>query len=441
MMKQTLNWTQPNLTERDRAVIWHPYTPMKLRPNALGIVRAEGVYLYDEQGHRYIDAVSSWWVNLHGHSHPQIAQAIYQQAQNLAHCMFAGLTHEPAVQLAERLLAITPGQMRRVFYSDNGSCATEIAIKMALQAFHNQGKPRHTIVALENSYHGDTFGAMSASGRGLFTQPFDDKLFNVVFIPVPTRERATESLTALTQLLANGDVAALIVEPLVQGAVGMQMHDAGALSQLFAAAKAADAYVIADEVMTGFGRTGTLFACDQLSVAPDMICLSKGLTGGTLPMAVTLCTDAVYDAFYSDDVRHALYHGHSYTANPIACAAALASLDLLLTDECAQARAMIADAHRAFADEMTTHTKIENVRTCGTILAMTIRTSSGSHYLSQERDRIYHYFLNRGVLLRPIGNVLYLIPPYCISAAQLQQIYAHIRDFLQTDGSADLNIV
>ena len=435
-MKQTLN-----LTERDRAVIWHPYTPMKLRPNALGIVRGEGVHLYDEHGKAYIDAVSSWWVNLHGHSHPQIAQAIYQQAQTLAHCMFANLTHEPAVQLAERLLAITPGEMRHVFYSDNGSCATEIAIKMALQAFTNRAQPRRTIVALADGYHGDTFGAMSASGRGLFTEPFDDKLFNVAFIPAPTRERAAESLAALQKILANGDVAALIVEPLVQGAAGMQMHNADALSQLFAAAKAAGAYVIADEVMTGFGRTGTLFACDQLSVAPDMICLSKGLTGGTLPMAVTLCTDAVYEAFYSDDVRHALYHGHSYTANPIACAAALASLDLLLTDECAQARAMVADAHRAFADEMTTHAKIENVRTCGTILAMTIRTSSGSHYLSQERDRIYHYFLNRGVLLRPIGNVLYLIPPYCISAAQLQQIYAHIRDFLQTDGSADLNIV
>ena len=435
-MKQTLN-----LTERDRAVIWHPYTPMKLRPNALGIVRGEGVHLYDEHGKAYIDAVSSWWVNLHGHSHPQIAQAIYQQAQTLAHCMFANLTHEPAVQLAERLLAITPGEMRHVFYSDNGSCATEIAIKMALQAFTNRAQPRRTIVALADGYHGDTFGAMSASGRGLFTEPFDDKLFNVAFIPVPTRERAAESLAALQKILANGDVAALIVEPLVQGAAGMQMHNADALSQLFAAAKAAGAYVIADEVMTGFGRTGTLFACNQLSVAPDMICLSKGLTGGTLPMAVTLCTDAVYDAFYSDDVRHALYHGHSYTANPIACAAALASLDLLLTDECAQARAMIADAHRAFADEMATHAKIENVSTCGTILAMTIRTSSGSHYLSQERDRIYHYFLNRGVLLRPIGNALYLIPPYCISAAQLQQIYAHIRDFLQTDGSADLNIV
>ena len=435
-MKQTFN-----LTERDRAVIWHPYTPMKLRPNALGIVRSEGVHLYDEHDNAYIDAVSSWWVNLHGHSHPQIAQAIYQQAQTLAHCMFANLTHEPAVLLAERLLAITPGEMRRVFYSDNGSCATEIAIKMALQAFTNRGQPRHTIVALADGYHGDTFGAMSASGRGLFTEPFDDKLFNVAFIPVPTRERAAESLAALQTILANGDVAALIVEPLVQGAAGMQMHDADALSQLFSAAKAAGAYVIADEVMTGFGRTGTLFACEQLSVMPDMICLSKGLTGGTLPMAVTLCTSAVYDAFYSDDVRHALYHGHSYTANPIACAAALASLDLLLTDECVQARGMIADAHRAFADEMTTHAKIENVRTCGTILAMTLRTSSGSHYLSQERDRIYHYFLNRGVLLRPIGNVLYLIPPYCISAAQLQQIYAHIRDFLQTDGSADLNIV
>ena len=430
-----------NLSERDRQVIWHPYTPMKLRPTALGIVRSEGVYLYDEQGKSYIDAVSSWWVNLHGHSHPLIAQAIYQQAQTLAHCMFAGLTHEPAVQLAERLLALTPGEMRHVFYSDNGSCATEIAIKMALQAFHNQQKPRRTIVALEHSYHGDTFGAMSASGRGLFTQPFDDKLFNVVFIPVPTREHAAESLTALKSILATGDVAALIVEPLVQGAAGMQMHDADALSQLFSAAKAAGAYVIADEVMTGFGRTGSLFACDQLSVAPDMICLSKGLTGGTLPMAVTLCTEPLYQAFYSDDVQHAFYHGHSYTANPIACSAALASLDLLLTDECTQARAMIAEAHRAFADEIAEHAKVENVRTCGTILAMTIRTSGGSHYLSQERDRIYHYFLNRGVLLRPIGNVLYLIPPYCISAEQLQMIYQLIRDFLQTDGTADLNIV
>lgn len=435
-MKKTFN-----LTERDRAVIWHPYTPMKLRPNSLGIVRGEGVHLYDEQGKAYIDAVSSWWVNLHGHSHPQIAQAIYQQAQTLAHCMFANLTHEPAVKLAERLLAITPGEMRHVFYSDNGSCATEIAIKMALQAFTNLAQPRRTIVALADGYHGDTFGAMSASGRGLFTEPFDDKLFNVTLIPVPTLEHAAKSLAALQKILANGDVAALIVEPLVQGAAGMQMHDADALSQLFAAAKAAGAYVIADEVMTGFGRTGTLFACDQLSVAPDIICLSKGLTGGTLPMAVTLCTDVIYNAFYSDDVRHALYHGHSYTANPIACAAALASLNLLLTDECAQARAMITNAHHAFAEEIATHAKIENVRTCGTILAMTIRTSSGSHYLSQERDCIYHYFLNRGVLLRPIGNVLYLIPPFCISAAQLQQIYAHIRDFLHTDGSADLNIV
>ena len=435
-MKQTLN-----LTERDRAVIWHPYTPMKLRPNALGIVRGEGVHLYDEHGKAYIDAVSSWWVNLHGHSHPQIAQAIYQQAQTLAHCMFANLTHEPAVQLAERLLAITPGEMRHVFYSDNGSCATEIAIKMALQAFTNRAQPRRTIVALADGYHGDTFGAMSASGRGLFTEPFDDKLFNVAFIPVPTRERAAESLAALQTILANGDVAALIVEPLVQGAAGMQMHDADALSQLFAAAKAAGAYVIADEVMTGFGRTDTLFACEQLSVTPDMICLSKGLTGGTLPMAVTLCTAAVYDAFYSDDVRHALYHGHSYTANPIACAAALASLDLLLTDECSQARAMIANAHCDFANQIAAHPKVENVRTCGTILAMTIRTDGGSHYLSQERDRIYHYFLNRGVLLRPIGNVLYLIPPYCISTEQLQSIYRHISEFLQTDGAADLNIV
>ena len=423
-----------SLTTRDNATIWHPYTPMKLRPNAIGIVRGQGALLFSEDGKSYIDAVSSWWVNLHGHSHPAIAEAIYEQANTLAHCMFAGLTHEPAVAYAEQLLPPLPSNMRKIFYSDNGSCATEIAIKMALQIFYNQGAPRKTVVALHNSYHGDTFGAMAASGRGLFTAPFDDKLFNVQFIDV-------SDVAGFEAILQSGDVAALIVEPLVQGAAGMQIHSAEDLNALFKTAHQYGAYVIADEVMTGFGRTGTLFACEQLSESPDFICASKGITGGTLPLAITACTQAIFDACYSDDVTHAFYHGHYYTANPIACAAAIASLKLLLTDECAQRRTAIAQAHAKFAQNLLNHPRIDNVRHLGTILAMTIKTVGGNHYLSGERDRIYHYFLSRGILLRPMGNVLYLIPPYCITDAQLDFIYQTILEFLQTDAAADLAIV
>ncbi len=430
-----------SLSQRDQQHIWHPYTPMKLRPTAIGLVRGEGALLFDENDNSYIDAVSSWWVNLHGHAHPAIAKAIYAQASTLAHCMFAGLTHEPAVQLAEDVLAVLPHNMRKIFYSDNGSCATEIAIKMALQAFHNQGQSRRTIVALEGSYHGDTFGAMAASERGLFTTPFNDKLFDVAFIPVPTTDQAQRSLDALLHILDKNDVAALIVEPLVQGAAGMQMHNAKALDALFKAAHAHGAYVIADEVMTGFGRTGTLFACEQLTEAPDFMCLSKGLTGGTLPLAITACTQPVYDAFYSDNLTHAFYHGHSYTANPIACAAAVTSLKLLLTPESHAQREQLRCAHADFASCIANHPRIDNVRHCGTILAMTVRTVAGNTYLSSERDRIYHYFLERGILLRPIGNVLYLIPPYCITPAQLTHIYDAIRTFLDQDSTADLAIV
>lgn len=429
------------LSQRDAQHIWHPYTPMKLRPTTIGMVRGEGALLFDENGRSYIDAVSSWWVNLHGHSHPEIADAIYKQATTLAHCMFAGLTHEPAVTLAENLLQVLPANMSKIFYSDNGSCATEIAIKMSLQYFHNSGAPRQTIVALEGSYHGDTFGAMAASGRGLFTTPFNDKLFDVVFIPVPTVENAAASREAFELILQQNDVAALIVEPLVQGAAGMQMHDAGGLDALFKLAHLHGALVICDEVMTGFGRTGTLFACEQLSESPDFICLSKGLTGGTLPLAVTACTQNVYDAFYSDDLTHAFYHGHSYTANPLACAAAVASLALLLKPECVQRRAEIAATHADFAAKITTHRRVENVRYCGTIIAITVRTVAGSHYLSNERDRIYHYFLGRGILLRPIGSVLYVIAPYCMTNAQMEQVYAAIEEFLDSDSTADLNIV
>ena len=345
---------------------------MKLRPNALGIVRGEGVHLYDEHGKAYIDAVSSWWVNLHGHSHPQIAQAIYQQAQTLAHCMFANLTHEPAVQLAERLLAITPGEMRHVFYSDNGSCATEIAIKMALQAFTNRAQPRRTIVALADGYHGDTFGAMSASGRGLFTEPFDDKLFNVAFIPAPTRERAAESLAALQKILTNGDVAALIVEPLVQGAAGMAMYDPEYLRLARQLCDRYEVHLICDEIAVGCGRTGTFFAHEQADIRPDLMCLSKGISGGYLPLSIVLCSDTIYAAFLDDSVARAFLHSHSYTGNPLACRAALATLDIFDSDDVLAVNLKKSQKIGAALAPLAGHPQVRHLRQRGMIAAFDV---------------------------------------------------------------------
>ena len=334
-----------SIRARDREVIWHPYTAMKAWPEAIAIKNGEGVYLIDEDGNRFIDAVSSWWVNLHGHSHPYIAQKVSEQLTTLEHCMFAGFTHEPAVKLAERLLELLPAGMKKIFYSDNGSTAVEVAIKMALQYWSNQGIKKNKLLALQNAYHGDTFGAMAVSARSIFTGAFTDFLFDVDFIPFPGRDDAGHSLAVLERLLQNGDVAAFIVEPLVQGSAGMLMYDADTLELLFSLCRKYGALIIADEVMTGFGRTGPLFACDYIQTSPDIICLSKGLTGGTMPMGVTAATQAVFDAFYDDDRLKMLYHGHSYTANPAICAAALASLDLLLMDSCTQSRVLSVPTH------------------------------------------------------------------------------------------------
>ncbi|MBS1689960.1 MAG: adenosylmethionine--8-amino-7-oxononanoate transaminase, partial [Bacteroidetes bacterium] len=307
-----------NIKARDKEVIWHPYTAMKLSPEAIGIVKGEGIFLVDEAGNKYIDAIASWWVNLHGHSHPYIAKKISEQLLTLEHCIFAGFTHEPAVALAERLLAILPGSQKKIFYSDNGSTAVEVAIKMSLQYWENKGAPKKRIVALADAYHGDTFGAMSVSGRSIFTKAFNGFLFDVDFISFPSKENAAKSLQELEAILKKGDVAAFIVEPLIQGTAGMRMYSAKVLEQYFKLCKQYNALIIADEVMTGFGRTNTLFSCDQVSTAPDMICLSKGLTGGTMPMGITSCAQHIFDAFYDDDRMKTLYHGHSYTANPIA---------------------------------------------------------------------------------------------------------------------------
>jgi len=418
------------LKERDREVIWHPYTPMKLRPDAIGIVKGEGVYLEDEQGNKYIDAISSWWVNLHGHAHPHIARRVSEQLLRLEHSIFAGFTHEPAVKLAEQLLPILPGEMKKIFYSDNGSTAVEVAIKMALQYWGNKGQQKKKLVALEGAYHGDTFGAMSVSERSIFTEPFNEKLFDVAFIPFPTVGNEEASISALEALLRVNDVAAFIVEPLVQGTAGMRMYDAATLAAYFELCKKYDALIIADEVMTGFGRTGNLFACEGITPSADIICLSKGLTGGTMPMGITATTQQIFDAFYDDDILKTLYHGHSYTANPLACTAAIASLDLLLDYNCELDRARIARAHNDFADQVKGKGKVLAARCAGTILAIELNTGTPTSYTNSQRDSIYKFFIDRKILLRPLGNIIYIIPPYCITNGELAYIYAAIKELM-----------
>lgn len=420
-----------SIQARDKEVIWHPYTPMKLWPEAIAIVKGEGTYLIDEQGNRFIDAISSWWVNLHGHSHPYIAERVSEQLNTLEHSIFAGFTHEPAVELAERLLAILPGQQKKIFYSDNGSTAVEVALKMSLQYWNNKGIEKKKFIALDGAYHGDTFGAMSVSGRSLFTKAFDDKLFEVAFIPFPDND-GTESLQQLEALLQQGDVAAFIVEPLIQGTAGMRNYSPEVLEQYFALCKKYDALIIADEVMTGFGRTGKLFACDNITTAPDMVCLSKGLTGGTMPFGITACGQHIFDAFYNDDRTKTLFHGHSYTANPIACAASLASLDLLLKDECTEARKQIELSHQTFAEKIKSHNNITDIRIQGTIIAIELNTGGETSYTNEQRDHLYRFFIERKILLRPLGNIIYLLPPYCISAEDLQYIYNSIEELLET---------
>lgn len=419
-----------NLSERDQAVIWHPYTQMKLAAPPVPIVRGEGAYLIDEAGNRYLDAVSSWWVNLHGHAHPYIAQKVSEQLHILEHVIFAGFTHPAAVELAERLLKLLPGHQQKLFYSDNGSTAVEVGIKMAFQYWYNQDKPRNRIIAFENAYHGDTFGAMSASARSAFTAPFMPMLFEVDFIPVPTEENVTEVKRKLTELVASGAHAAFIFEPLVQGAGGMIMYEAPYLDELIAICKAQEMLMIADEVLTGFGRTGKLFACDHLQQNPDIICLSKGLTGGTMAFGATSCIQKIYDAFLSDDRIKTFFHGHSYTGNPLACTAALASLDLVEQPGFKENLHRISEQHRQFRNRILAMPYVQDCRCTGTIMALEFKTDSAYSYFSSIRDALYDYFLNKKIICRPLGNVIYLIPPYCITNEELYYLYSTIEEAL-----------
>ncbi len=414
------------LPERDNQVIWHPLTQMKTASPPLPVLKAQGAELTLENGRILIDAIASWWVNLHGHSHPFIAQKIYEQLNKLEHVIFAGFTHEPAVELAEQLLSILPGNQSKVFFSDNGSTAVEVAIKMALQFWENRGTQKRKIVALKNAFHGDTFGAMSVSGRGAFTKAFLSLLFEVHFIEVPVQGKEDQSKAELSAVLESDDIAAFIYEPLVQGAAGMNMYGADALDELLQLCKAHNVLTIADEVMTGFGRTGKLFASEFMPSQPDIMCFSKGLTGGTLPMGLTSCSEDLYEAFLSDDKMKTFFHGHSFTANPVGCAAGLASLHLLLKKECTNQRETINQRHLEFAAKLQTTSFAENIRVQGTILAFDVKNEGESNYFNAMRDNLYDFFIAHDILLRPLGNVVYILPPYCISSEQLEKVYETI---------------
>jgi adenosylmethionine-8-amino-7-oxononanoate aminotransferase len=403
---------------------------MKTAPIPIPIERGEGAWLIDGEGRRYLDAFSSWWVNLHGHAHPHLIERIRQQGGKLEHVVFTDFTHAPAIELAERLLELLPSAYSRVFYSDNGSTAVEAALKMAIQATFNCQSNRRNgmVVSFKGGYHGDTFGAMAAGGKGMFTQPFWPYLFSVEQIEPPLPGRENESMNQLEQLIDDQDVVCFIFEPLIQGVGGMKTHNLEALDRMIALCHEKGVLTIADEVMTGFGRTGPKFVVQKLAHPPSILCLAKGITGGMLPLAATVCQEAVYEAFLSDQKEKAFLHGHSYTANPLACAAALASLELLQLDECQKQRDVIARRHRAFCRQLQGHPRVERCEATGTIFAL--EYASQHSYFDTFSDRLKAFFLKRNILVRPIGRVLHVMPPYCTKESELDAIYQSIHETL-----------
>lgn len=419
------------LSEKDQLYHWHPYTQHKTVGALPAIVKGKGALLWDEHGKEYIDGIASWWVNPFGHSNPVLAEAIYNQLTTLEHVLFGGFTHKPAVELAEQLLAILPSNQKKIFYSDNGSTAVEVALKAALQYFYNQGQPRTGVISFEDAFHGDTFGAMVASGISFFTQAFPNQFPVVSRIPVPVPGKEQFALEKLESLLKTHQFAAFIFEPLVQGAAGMVMYEAEVLDKMIALCKRYGVLTIADEVMTGFGKTGTTFACDQLAYPPDMMCLSKALTGGTIPMAVTTFTQEIFDCFWSNDVNKALFHGHTFTANPTGCAAALASLQLLQSEEMQSHCKRIHQRHLAFQELLQQHPKATNVRVKGVIFAFEVNEEGQHEYYGNLRNKLYNFFISQGVILRPVGNTVYILPPYIIEEEQLEKIYQTVLKALE----------
>ncbi len=427
-------------TNLDRQHVWHPFTQAQTAPDPIPITSAKGIRLYAEDGREFLDLISSWWVNLHGHAHPTIAAAIAKQAHTLEQVIFAGFTHQPAAQLAHELVQRLPAGLTRVFFSDDGSTAVEVALKMALQYWRNQGEAqRARFLAFEGGYHGDTVGAMSVGRGSDFFSTYGSLLFEVGLLPYPqtwdgdadvvSKEQA--ALAVLDAYLAqHGEtLAGVIIEPLVQGAAGMRMCRPEFLQQLAAKLRAAGILLIFDEVMTGFGRTGAMFAAIKAQVMPDLICLSKGLTAGFLPMSVTVASEVIYAAFLGENFDRALIHGHSFTANPLGCAAALASLQVFEDEQTLAKLPQIEAWHRQGLAQLAGHPAVQHVRVTGTIAAFDVVTADAG-YTSAVGAKLKAFFHERGLLLRPLGNVIYLLPPYCVTQDELALAYQTIGEAL-----------
>jgi len=415
------------MTVGKKSPVWHPFTQHALQPDMVKVERAAGAYLYAADGRRIIDAIASWWVVTHGHCHPRIVSAIQKQVEKLNQIIFAGHTHEPAEEVAAAVLRLAPRGLDYVFFSDSGSTSVEVALKMALGYWHNIGQPRTRIVVMQHSYHGDTIGAMSVGARGVFNAPYGPLLFDVTTVPFPQPCHEQATLDALEAAAREQRPAAFIVEPLILGAGGMLMYPAWVLKEMKRICEAFDVLFIADEVMTGWGRTGTLFACEQADVTPDIVCYSKGLTGGSLPLAVTLCRAEIFDAHFSQDRTRTFFHSSSYTANPVACAAAKANLDLWQDAEVRSRIAFVAAMQERAIAPFRSDGRFKNVRRTGTITALELEVRDAG-YLAGIGPRLLAFFGSRNLLLRPLGNTIYVMPPYCVTEADLGEIYAAIRD-------------
>jgi adenosylmethionine-8-amino-7-oxononanoate aminotransferase len=408
-----------------RSPIWHPFTQHGLRPTLPVAVQAEGAYIATSDGRRIVDAISSWWVITHGHRHPRIVAAIEAQARIMDQVIFAEFTHEPAETLARRLVRLAPPGLDHVFFSDSGSTSVEVALKMALGFWRHTGRPRHRIIVMEHSYHGDTVGTMSVGERGPFTAAYDPLLFEVARIPFPAAGGEEATFEALEVHCRRGDAAAFIVEPLILGAGGMLIYPPTVLARLRQICSAHEVLFIADEVMTGWGRTGSLFACEQAGIAPDIACYSKGLTGGSMPLAVTLCSATIFDAHLSSDPRRTFFHSSSYTANPIACAAAVANLDVWEDEPVRERITALAAAQAGQLDRFRDDARFSSVRQLGTITALDLNAETAG-YLSEVGPRLRRAFQDADVLLRPLGNTIYVMPPYCVTIQDLDLIYRAI---------------
>ncbi|MFL1012465.1 adenosylmethionine--8-amino-7-oxononanoate transaminase [Flavisericum labens] len=417
-----------SLSKRDKKHLWHPLTQHKLHPDAIAITKAKGCVLTDENGNNYIDAIASWYTCMYGHCNPYITNKVVDQMQQLDQVVFSGFTHEPAIKLSEELVKVLPNNQNKIFFSDNGSTAVEIGIKMALQYHFNKGEKRNTLIAFEDGFHGDTFGAMSVSGLSVYNGPFEDFFLEVKRIPVPNGKNLDVILKMLQDLISNHKVAGFVYEPLVQGAAAMKMHNPEGLNQILNFCKNHNVITVADEVMTGFGKTGKHFASLYMETPPDIMCLSKALTGGLLPMALTTCSQKIYDAFYSNDIAKGLFHGHTYSANPLSCTAALASIELLQSEDIENNIKTIIASHQTFGNRIKNHPKVKDMRQMGIILALDLDVKMQRY--GNLRDKLFKFFMDNGVFLRPLGNTIYIQAPYVITKKQLEKVYQVIEDSL-----------